>query len=148
MSGWLESHKPSASVRAHLLLAAVMWSVVGAALLTVGCRWTWTDSPLRGAGLVVVGLLAGALKSRLVLDRAGRAIAERIEARGHGRCIGGFLSLRSWLLVLAMAGAGRLLRSLPAARTLVGVLYVIVGVALVLSSRLIWRALSTAAASR
>jgi hypothetical protein len=147
VSGWLESHKPAAPVRVHLLLAASMWSLVGAVLLTLGCRWTWAGSAGAGAGLLAVGLLAGVLKSLLVLDRAGRAIAARITARGHGRCIGGFLSVRSWAMILVMAGGGRLLRSLPAARAPVGVLYVAVGIGLLLSSRLLWRALRIALSS-
>ena len=140
MNRWLETFKPGAPVTVHLLLAATMWSVVGAVLLALGCRWASTTSPVATAGLVAIGLLIGVLKSYVVLDRAGKAIAGRIVARGHGRCLGGFLALRSWAMVAAMAGAGRLLRSVPAAHTAVGVLYIAIGVGLLLSSRLIWRA--------
>jgi hypothetical protein len=90
--------------------------------------------------LVPVGLFAGLVKSRLILDPSCARIAARIEARGSGRCIGGFLSVQSWLLVGAMAVGGRLLRSVPEVRPVVAVVYVAVGVGLVVSSRGLWRA--------
>ena len=99
----------------------------------------WMAAP-RAAPLVAVGAIAiGAVKSRLVLDRAARKIIERIRVRGDGRCLGGFLSLRTWALVVVMMVAGRLLRG-TVARSIVGPLYLAVGTALVLSSRLSWRA--------
>jgi hypothetical protein len=42
-----------------------------------------------------VALAVGVVKSRAVLDRAARGVIEQIRARGDGRCVGGFLSLRT-----------------------------------------------------
>ena len=39
MRDWLDAHKPAGSVGVHLLLAALMWSLVGAALLVLGVLW-------------------------------------------------------------------------------------------------------------
>ena len=41
MWSWLNTfrHKPAAKARTHLLLAALMWTIVGAMLLTVGAHW-------------------------------------------------------------------------------------------------------------
>ena len=36
---WVERYKPAAAVRAHLVLAGLMWTVVGAALVGFGSRW-------------------------------------------------------------------------------------------------------------
>jgi len=110
------------------------------ALFLVGARWSLRAAgPRDGALLVALGTAAGLLKGRFVLDRAATRIADRIAARGDGRCVGGFLSVRSWLLVALMSGAGRLLRGglLPAAA--VGTLYVAIGTGLVFSSRIAWR---------
>ena len=135
----LERWKPRAAGRTQLLLAAALWSCVGAALLLAGARWN-----LRGAGapggflLVALGAAAGLLKGWFVLDRAARRIADRIASRGDGRCIGGFLSARSWLLVALMSGAGRLLRGGLLPLPVAGTLYVAIGTGLLFSSRIAW----------
>jgi len=137
---WIEMHKPAASAHVHLLLAGLMWAVVGAALAGFGGRWLWQSSAAHAWWLAGSAAVVGAVKAHFVLDRAGRRIVDRIRARGDGRCLGGFLSARSWALVIAMAGAGRLLRGSEIGRGLLGFLYVAVGVGLMLSSRVAWRA--------
>jgi hypothetical protein len=118
-----------------------MWSIVGAGLISFGFRWTVADSPAsRFLPLVAGGILAGAVKSKFFLDRAALKIVTRIAVRGEGRCAGGFLSLRSWALVLAMIAAGRLLRGSLIPAVAVGTLYVAVGTGLILSSRHAWQA--------
>ena len=136
----MDSHKPAAAVHVHLMLVGLMWTVVGVALVGLGGRWLW-QSPIPAAPwLAALALAIGAFKARFVLDRAARTIADRIRERGDGRCIGGFLSLRSWALVAVMVAGGRLLRGSHVGRGLLGVLYVAVGTALLLSSRVAWRA--------
>lgn len=134
----LSAYKPAASARTHLLLAAVMWTTVGSALLLVGVRW------MRAADIsfmvVTIAVAAGVLKSRLILVRTARRTIDRICHRGDGRCIGGFLSVSSWLLVLVMAGAGRLLRGSHLPKGVVAFVYVVVGTALLLTSAILWRA--------
>jgi len=138
--GWVDSHKPAAAVHVHLMMAWLMWVVVGASLLGFGVRWVWREPLVVTLWLVGAAATVGILKSRLVLDRAARRITDRIRQRGDGRCLGGFLSLRSWALVAAMAAGGRLLRSGPVAVTIIGLLYIAVGTALLLSARIPWRA--------
>ena len=77
--------------------------------------------------------IAQAAISLQMRHRCGRA-------RGDGRCVGGFLSLRSWALVAVMVVAGRLLRGSHVARGILGAIYLAVGIALFLSSRVAWRA--------
>jgi len=137
---WIESHKPAAAARVHLFLAGLMWSLVGTALVGFGGRWLWQSSNSGGWWMAGLAVLIGALKARFVLDRAALRIVDRIRVRGDGRCLGGFLSLESWALVVAMAGAGRLLRGSHVARGLLGLLYIAVGTGLLISSRVAWRA--------
>jgi hypothetical protein len=139
MAKWVETHKPSASASAHLMLAWFMWAVVGASLAAVGTTWMWQTAPKIAPWLAVGALMVGVLKSRAVLDRAAGRIADRIRVRGDGRCLGGFLSLQSWTLVVVMVVAGRLLRT-TVARGIVSPLYLAVGTALLVSSRLLWHA--------
>jgi len=63
----------------------------------------------------------------------------RLCARGDGRRLGGFLSLWTWGLVILMMVAGRLLRG-TFAHVVVGPLYLAIGTALLVSSRVTWRA--------
>lgn len=140
MSAWSESLKPRASSRIQILLAALMWTVVGGGLLFFGVQWiTGTGLTLPGLGLVLAGIVIGVAKSKLVLDRTARKIVHRIGKRGEGRCVGGFLSLRSWLLVLAMIVLGRFLRQGLLSTTAAGLLYTAIGTGLLFSSRLAWR---------
>lgn len=140
MWNWLDLHKPAASARLHLLLAATMWTVVGALLLVFGARWLLT-TPARWAwGLLAIAMVIGLLKARFVLDRAAQRTIERIRTRGDGTCIGGFLSLRTWAIVALMAGAGRFLRSGLLPLSVGGFIYAAVGTALLLATRLLWRA--------
>ena len=87
----------------------------------------------------VAAVAAGSAKSLLVLDRTANRNVQRILAFEKPTCIGGVYSWKTWILVLCMIVGGRLLRqsSLPA--SLVGALYVAVGWALLLSSRIAWQ---------
>ena len=89
MGEWLSTHKPAASARNHVLLAALTWTLVGLGLLSAGTFWAFTRGPAIGLPLVVVGVLAGWGKSRMALDRAADRIITRIQSRGDGRCLGG-----------------------------------------------------------
>jgi hypothetical protein len=135
----LDRWKPRGSGRTQLLLAAGLWTAVGTLLLGFGARWTLEAlGPRSGLPVVALAVGAGLLKGRFILDRTAVRIADRIARRGDGRCLGGFLSLRSWLLVALMSGAGRLLRGGLAPPAVVGPLYAAIGAGLLFSSRVAW----------
>jgi hypothetical protein len=135
---WAENIKPAAAVHVHLFTAWLMWSVVGVLLVTLGSWWVWQEPTTATPWLTAAAIGIGVLKSRYVLDRAAHRIVARIRTRGDGRCLGGFLSLRSWALVVLMVALGRLVRGAPVAASILGLLYIAVGTALVLSSRISW----------
>jgi hypothetical protein len=138
---WAENHKPSAGVATQLLLAGLMWTVVGAALSGVGGLWLWQSTPAAALWVAPAAIAIGLLKSRMALDRAARKITVRIRERGDGRCLGGFLSPSSWALVILMMVGGRFLRT-TVTHVIVGPLYLMVGTALLVSSRIAWQAWS------
>ena len=140
MRDWLDAHKPQASRGTHLLLAALLWSAVGAVLLIVGIRWVLQAHQAYALWLLAAAALVGAAKSRLALDRAAGRVIQRILSRGDGKCIGGFLSVRTWLVVVLMAGLGSTMRRTPVPRLAVGLLYAAVGTALLLACRHLWGA--------
>lgn len=140
MESWRETFKPRGTRRLQLILAGFMWSVVGTGLLSAGVIWTVGEAiEGRKILLLAAAITVGLLKARFVLDRSALKIADRIARRGEGRCLGGFLSVGSWGLVLAMILLGRILRHfLPPA--VAGVLYCAVGTGLLFSSRIPWLA--------
>jgi hypothetical protein len=139
MSHWAERHKPAAAASTQLMMAWLMWALVGAGLTVFGVAYLLKVSPAAAPWLGGAAAVIGVLKSRFVLDRAARGVVARIRERGDGNCLGGFLSWGSWAMVLVMMGAGRLLRGAGPLRIVVGPLYIAVGIALLISSRLSWR---------
>ena len=131
---------PAASRRAHLLAASLLWTLVGIGLGSAGASWIMRSTSRVSWSLLAVASLVGLAKAQFLLRRTARRIVQRIETRGDGRCLGGFLSWKSWVIVLAMMVLGRLLRLSPLPLSLRGAALLAVGVALLAASRWIWAA--------
>lgn len=127
--------KPGASPATHFLLAAVLWSFIGAYLLARGALL------YDGAHFwpVLVALLLGAGKARWVLARSARKNIARIQAMADNSCLGAVYSLKMWFFVLLMMLAGRGLRQVGLADMWVALVYLAVGSGLFLASWLFWR---------
>lgn len=132
---WLARLKPGASTRTNLLVAALMWSFIGIYLMARG--YLLVDS--LSWVFLLLGLGLGTLKYFLVIERAARKNIARIVARPEGMCLGGVYSWGMWGMVVCMMIGGRLLRNSSVPPLVVGVIYIAVGWALLLSSRLIWQ---------
>lgn len=131
----LLNYKPGVSVRTHLFLAALIWSVVGFFLLTNGFVLVSLKNHL-WYGLV--GMVLGSVKSFFILDRVARKNLIRIKEFEDRACIGSVYSWKTWVLVAAMIGLGRFLRTTVLPGEVVGFIYTAVGWALMLSSRVMW----------
>jgi hypothetical protein len=140
MSDLSSRFTPAVSHRLHLLLAAATWTVVGLALLTVGACWSLQSETGLHPILFAAAVAAGLVKAAFVLRRAASRVITRIRSRGDHRCIGGFFSWRTWILVAIMITAGAVLRHSPLSHWLIGLVYVAIGTALVAASWLPWRA--------
>lgn len=127
--------KPGASVRTHLLLAAVLWSSIGIYLLVRGVL-LYGDGDFR---LFLAALIAGALKARYVLARSARNNIARILAFRENACLGAVYSLKVWGLVVLMMVSARFLRWFGFPEQWVALVYLAVGFALFLASRLFWQ---------
>ncbi|MDG4474761.1 hypothetical protein [Thiovibrio frasassiensis] len=132
---WLFRLKPGASIRTNLLVAALMWSFIGLYLIVRG----YLLHVLLPGIFWALALGLGTLKARFVIERAARKNITRIVARPDGMCLGGVYSWGMWGMVVCMMLAGRLLRNSAVPSLVVSVIYVAVGWALLLSSRLIWQ---------
>jgi hypothetical protein len=131
----LQQYKPGVSVRTHLLLGGLIWSLVGFFLLTNGFVLVSLQDHL-WYGLA--GMVLGSAKSFFILDRVARKNLRRIKDFEEKACIGSVYSWKTWFLVLAMIGLGRFLRTTVLPGEVVGFIYTAVGWPLMLSSRLMW----------
>jgi hypothetical protein len=125
--------------RVQLVLAGGLWLLAATILGVRGIGWllpvAWT--PL----LLAAGVLVGIVKARFLLDRVARGVTRRIHDRGPDASVVGFLSVRSWLVVVVMMAGGHALRLTAAPRPALGVLYVAIATALALASRTYWQVL-------
>jgi hypothetical protein len=139
---------PRLGARVQLYAAALVWLVGTSFLLVRGVLFIEAPAPgmhfaywiLPAVALVAVVL--GVVKARFILIRYAAKAVHRIEARGHA-CFFGFFSVKSWIFVLVMMGAGTLLRSSPlvhywGGRVALSVLYIAVGTALAIADRIFW----------
>ena len=131
----LSRFKPGAPVHVHLLVAALIWSLVGLFLMFNGFLFI---SLAGKEWFIAMAIAIGTLKSFRVLDPVARKNIRRILEFDDGTCIGSVYSYKTWLLVICMIALGRFLRSSILPGEYVGLLYVAVGWGLFFSSRLMW----------
>ena len=128
-------YKPGVSIRTHLLLGALIWTVVGFFLLLNGFVFVSLAGKLWYG---IIGILLGIIKTFFILDRVARKNIKRIKEFEDKVCFGSVYSLKTWVLVLAMIGLGRYLRTSVLPGEVIGMIYMAVGLALMLASRLMW----------
>jgi hypothetical protein len=129
-------YKPGASIRIHLLIIAVFWSVVGLFLIVRAedillLAGKWWIFPLAA--------IIGTAKSFFVLDQMARKNINRTLSLKEGTCIGGVYSWRTWGLVVFMILLGISSRLLAVPQPIIGFIYLTVGWSLFWSSRLMWQ---------
>ena len=132
---FLLRYKPGASISTHLMLAALIWSVVGFFLMVNGFLLV---SLADRSWLIFLGLALGTAKGFFILDRVARKNIRRIHGFERKICIGSVYSYKTWLLVVMMIVVGRTLRLTVLPGEVIGVIYLAVGCGLMLSSRLMW----------
>lgn len=133
----LARFKPGVQRKTHLLLAACLWTSVGILLIGRGTHWLYAANLLY---LLLPAILLGFLKSHFILDKTAVKSINRILLLEDGSCLGAVYSKKTWLLALGMMAMGMILRHSSFPKSLLGVLYIMVGWALFWSSRNGWRA--------
>ena len=116
--------------------------------MTAGASWISNADLPSTLLLAVCAIALGFLKSRFLLQHSAMRVIDRIEQRGNDRCIGGFLSWKTWVLVAAMVAFGRVLRVIPLPIPIRGTIYAAIGVGLFTASRLLWTRWRTASVIR
>jgi hypothetical protein len=140
MAKGLSHLKPGVNKRTHLFLSAVLWTGIGLLLIAKGgFRLSHLEEWDRQVLIMVLALLAGSLKAYFILDKSVRRVINRILDFKDGTCLGAVYSVKTWILVLCMMGMGVILRNSALPISLICLLYLTIGWALLLSSRLVWK---------
>jgi hypothetical protein len=129
--------KPGVGKRVHVFCAAGLWTAIGLILMIRGVLLLQAADYL---SLALVGILAGTIKSLLVLDRSALNGIDRIRRFADNTCIGAVYSWKTWLLVIAMMSLGFILRAIKPSPLLFGPLVIAIGWGLIYSSRHAWQA--------
>ncbi len=129
---------PRGTARVQLVLAAIVWLVGASILFARGVGYLMQSH--WAAWLVALALVLGVVKGHLILDRVARKAVIRIRMRGRERCLFGFFSWKTWLLIAVMMGSGIALRRSGTSPEILGVIYMAVGTALLYGDRTYWRA--------
>ncbi len=132
----------SVSRRARLLVAALLWTLVGAGLGAAGAVFAFRGATSPGGRAAVLGaaLGIGLGKGRFLLAPRARANAERIRASASRAPLTTVYTASSWLLIPLMIAVGYAVRrsGIPAAA--LGGIYLAVGFGLLVGAAPAWRA--------
>ncbi len=140
MTTGLSRFKPGVATRTHLLLSAALWTAIGVLLLAKGTYRLSQLAEWQAFVVVIPAIVIGSLKAVFVLDKSARRGIDRILTFKDGTCLGAVYSIKTWILVLCMMGMGVILRNSSLPIKFLGFLYITIGWAMLVSSRLAWRA--------
>ncbi|MBE9028195.1 hypothetical protein IQ266_00310 [filamentous cyanobacterium LEGE 11480] len=130
----------------HLLIAALIWTVVGVGLFTMGLLF-WFHLPYLGnldpkhlaIGALMIGI--GLAKGKFVLDKTANRVIERtnsLQEPNPAKSIFQMFGVKTIALVGSMMFIGYILRATGVSYEIRGLVYLAVGPALLLSSRNYW----------
>ncbi|MEW6673857.1 MAG: hypothetical protein AB1427_19360 [Thermodesulfobacteriota bacterium] len=140
--------KPAVPRRWLILLAGLLWGIVGLLLCRQALIWLKGAGPGQGSALG-----AGALFLAWVVYRRGfSAIVlknmDRLDRLSGKSCIFGFQAWKSYILIIIMISLGMLLRHSAIPRPYLAVCYMVIGGALLLSSVIYFKRFWQAANSK
>ncbi|MFC1608430.1 hypothetical protein ACFL47_10725 [Candidatus Latescibacterota bacterium] len=134
MEKTLEKYKPAVAKNTLLLLAGLLWAVVGTLLLRY--TWSWLNAYQGGATAfyVVSGITAALLIHHFgFLHIVDRNVGRILPMEGK-KCAFSFIPWKSYLIVAVMVVMGVTLRHSPIPKHYLSILYTGIGLALILSS--------------
>lgn len=144
----MESTQPHVGLtrRQHLWIAATIWTIVGAGLLTMGLLF-WFHLPYLGfldaehLGFGSIALTVGLIKGKVVLDRTANRVIERVETLREPnpfKSVFSMFGVKTITLIATMMLIGLALRIAGVSYEIRGLIYLAVGAALLWSCRRYW----------
>lgn len=143
----MESTQPiGLTRRQHLWIAAAIWTIVGAGLLTMGLLF-WFHLPYLGfldaehLGFGAIALFIGVIKGKVVLDRTANRVIDRVESLQEPNPFKSIFQMfggKTIALIATMMLIGLVLRIAGVSYEIRGLIYLAVGAALLWSCRRYW----------
>jgi len=127
---------PAAKRKVLVLLAGVVWSIVGVSLIVVALNWLISGNGNIGVSLAI-GVAVGAVVHHFGFSKLVSVNLERIYSQSPGKskvCIFAFQNRRSYLMISIMILMGYILRHSPIPKIYLSPMYLTIGFALLLSS--------------
>ena len=131
----------------HLWIAATIWTIVGAGLLTMGGVF-WFHFPYLGdldARHLTIGgaaLSVGLLKGKFILDKTAQRVIDRTETLSEPNAFKSVFQMfggKTIALIASMMGIGVILRAAGVSFEIRGLIYLVVGTGLLWSCRQYWK---------
>jgi hypothetical protein len=134
---------PAARRATLVLVAGIVWSLVGLVLLAVATNWLIQDRSALAIPLLI-GVAMGYLVFRFGFSHLARRNLFRIYAQSPHKdkiCVFAFQNIRSYLIVIVMMAMGYALRHSGIPKLYLAPIYLAIGIALTLSSLLYYNRL-------
>jgi hypothetical protein len=139
----LKSLKPAVSKTWLIVLAGLMWSVVGLMLCRLAYHWLVVIRWRRVVPLELLGIILALTAHKFCFSRIAQKNIARLSLITEKTCLFAFQKWKSYFLIVLMIVLGIALRNLPIPRLYLAVLYTTIGGALFLASlqyyRCLWR---------
>jgi hypothetical protein len=146
----MESSSPQIGLsrQQHLWIAGLIWTVVGAGLLTMGSVF-WFHLPylgdldVRHLGIGMAAIAVGLAKGRFVLDKTANRVIDRtanLQEANPLKSIFQMFGVKTIALIASMMGIGLILRMAGMSYEIRGLIYLAVGTALLWSCVRYWSA--------
>jgi hypothetical protein len=140
-SALLKWYKPSVDRYWLLLLAGIMWSLVGLGLCAAACHWLASLAWPGNLVTAIAGFVCGVLAYAFAFSRIVRRNLTRIAEQPARVCLFAFQAWRSYALIFVMMLTGWLLRHSRLPVLFLAAIYLAVGTALALASSLYYEQL-------
>jgi hypothetical protein len=135
---------PAVKRKILVLIAGLLWSVVGLWLLTTAGGWIIPlESSYRPLS-IAVGAMAGVIIYYFGFSKLVAVNISRIFTQAPGKdkvCLFSFQDTKSYFIIIFMIGLGSILRHLPVSKIYIAPVYVAIGLALLLSSLIYYKRL-------
>jgi len=130
----LKNLKPAVSKTWLLVLAGLMWSVVGLMLCRFAYLWLAVIQGRWIAPLELLGILLALIAHQFCFSRIAQKNIARLSLLTEKTCIFAFQRWKSYFLIGLMITLGIALRNLPIPKLYLAVLYTTIGGALFMAS--------------
>ncbi len=137
---------PVAKRKTLVLIAGALWSLVGLWLIITALRWLIPLPEFYPILWPTIGIIFGVIIYRFGFSKLVTINISRIFSQSPGKekvCIFSFQNTKSYVIIIAMIVLGYILRHLPVAKIYIVPIYTAIGLALLLSSLIYYRRLTS-----